>query len=227
MKIATIEQAINDFVVTSITMTNTYHIKHKKNIKAAISVYHSDIEPKIHTAAVDLCDKLIAVRQTIVSLEGKQNKDELVAQSKISQANKDRINIDAELAVLNQTQTLPIPAFKEFHTLEFSNEQNRIAATNIVKKSLATLIEAKLNTNNDNDLQKLDNQISKVKSFVRSIASNTEESQFRKAKHLKIEKENPLYLSGGKKAINDIDNTIAVNNRYLDSYDNTLPLSDD
>lgn len=226
-EIATIERVVNTFVVTSITTTNEFFSKHKDNIKAAESVYRNDIEPKIHTAAVELNDQLIAVRKTIFSLEKKQNQDNLAAEVRIAQANKEKINIDNELAILNEAQPLPVPEFKDFHTLEFSNEQNKIAAANIIKTSLPTLIDAKLKATNESDKQKLDKQINKVKNFVKSIADNTIESRFRNAKRLALEKENPLYLSSGKDSSSDIDNTIAINDRYLDSYDNTLPLSED
>lgn len=63
--------------------------------------------------------------------------------------------------------------------------------------------------------------------FVRSIATNTTESDVRKAKLLALEKANPLYLEGNNTDIDSTDNIIAINDRYLDSYNNALPTSKD
>ena len=84
---------------------------------------------------------------------------------------------------------------------------------------------AKESTNNNNDKYKLEQQIGKVKSFVRSLASNTTESVQRKDRIIEKEKQDTLYLEDKAVSVDDVDHLIAVNERYIDSYDNTLPIN--
>lgn len=222
-----IEHVINHFIADSINTSIDYFKKHKDNLDSAKRVHRNEIEPRVESSAIELNDKLITVRQTIRAIED-QVKEEIDADNgRLKSINDSKINVEGELARLGFDKQLPVPHFQEFHTLRFDNEQNKVAATNIVKNSLPTLINAKKNTDSAADHIKLDTQIKKVHQFVRSIATNTTESDVRKAKLLALEKANPLYLEGNNTDINSTDNIIAINDRYLDSYDNTLPTSKD
>lgn len=72
----------------------------------------------------------------------------------------------------------------------------------------------------------LDAQINRVKTFVKSLASNTPESADRQSRIIAKEKADTLYLGDGSVAVNSVDHIIAVNERYIESYDNTLPIYD-
>ena len=135
------------------------------------------------------------------------------------------VDIDKVLLTLSEDAGIPVPTFPEFTELKFSNDQKRVAAKNIVAHSLKTLIEAKNKVTSGDDKQKLERQINKVKSFVKSLASNTPESADREARLRAAIKDDPLFLGTGITDIDDVDNTIAINERYIDSYDRSLPIS--
>lgn len=225
-EIAIVERAF-DFATSSIETSLKFMAKNKNNLKAAQAVHRNEIEPRVQQTAVELNEKLVAVRQTVRAIEDKRKQEWLASEAKIHENNKKKISVDQELQALGYDKPLPVPYFKDFHALEFDNEQSKVAATNIVKNSLPTLLQLKESAVVDGDRKKIDAQISKVHNFVRSIAKNTDESKVRKAKLLAKEKQNPLYLSGGNKEVNDVDNTIAINERYLESYDNILPIEKD
>ena len=87
------------------------------------------------------------------------------------------------------------------------------------------LVKAKDRTTNDDDNQKIDNKIEQVKDFVRSLANNTPESLARRERVVAKEKTDILYIENDNNITGSIENMLAVTDRYLESYDNTLPIN--
>ena len=217
-EIKTIEYAINVFVMKTIKSTDAFFKEHKSEVDAAKRVYERDVSPSILTEALALRESLEKIGKTVNEISKKrlQIKSTLADQS---------ITVSRELLALTEKTMLPVAAFPDFHELEFDDIERRVAAKNIVSGSLMQLVTAKESTNNNNDKYKLEQQIGKVKSFVRSLASNTTESVQRKDRIIEKEKQGTLYLEDKAVSVDDVDHLIAVNERYIDSYDNTLPIN--
>lgn len=217
-EIKTIEYTLNAFIPNAISTTNNFFNANKKNKEAAERVYEAELEPKVISEAT----KLQAANKKIV--------DRLMVAYRKAEAVRKKnqealIDVDKALLSLSEGAGIPIPAFPEFGELVFTNDQKKVAAKNIVTSSLNTLIEAKNKVTNSDDKVKLENQITRVKRFVKSLASNTPESAEREARLRAAIKDDPLFLGTVVGDIDDVDNTISINERYLDSYDRSLPIS--
>lgn len=217
-EIKTIEHTLNAFIPNTISATNDFFKANKKNGLAADRVYEAELAPKIIKEANKLnatnektAERLVVAYEK-AEAEYKKNQEALV-------------DVDKVLLTLSEGAGIPVPAFPEFTELKFSNDQKRVAAKNIVAHSLKTLIDAKNKVTSGDDKQKLERQINKVKDFVKSLASNTPESADREARLRAAIKDDPLFLGTGITDIDDVDNTIAINERYIDSYDRSLPIS--
>lgn len=217
-EIKIIEHSLNSFIPNTISTTNDFFKANKKNKAAAHRIYEKELEPKIVSEATKLSMTIGKIWKRLGDAS-----DKAVAELR---KNQDAlINIDKVLLSLSEDAGIPVPTFPEFTELNFSSDQKRVAAKNIITNSLKTLNDAKNKVTSSDDKQKLDRQINKVKSFVRSLASNTPESAAREERLRAAIKTDPLFLGTDIGEFDDIDNTIAINERYLDSYDRSLPIS--
>lgn len=217
-EIKTIEHVINSFIPITINTTADFFKKNKKNKSAAVRRYEKDLEPNIIRQAEKLDSEIWEITKRLKKIE----KFALADRKK---KRDDLVDIENTLQILTEEYDIPSPTFPEFNELTFNSDQKRVAAKNIVTSSLKTLVEAKDKAKNKIDIDKLDGQINKVKMFVRSLASDTPESEAREARLIEASKADPLHLGTGISGINDIDNTIAIIDRYIDSYDKSLPIS--
>lgn len=224
-EIKTIEHISNYFVVTTINSTKNFFDKHKDKRVAAERIYMRDVAPDVRREAFELKDKLTAINLTIISMEEAQAAMEADREKQQLLLDEQSIAIDSDLIALTQRTTLTVSDFPEFNELYFKNMEKRTAAKNIVLGALTQLVEAKKKAIKLEEQQKLDNQIGRVKTFVRSLASGTPESVAREARLKEQEKQDALYISADTTDVNDIEHIIAVNERYITSYDNTLPIN--
>ena len=217
-EIKTIEYTLNTFIMTTISTTNKFFKKNKANPSEARAVYERDVKPSIMTEAIEIEKTLKKIKSVIDKVE--TNRAE--ARRKIIEKS---IIIDGDLLALAESKPLPIPAFLDFHELEFNDIERKVAAKNIVTGTLMQLVKAKDRTTNDDDNQKIDNKIEQVKDFVRSLANNTPESLARRERVVAKEKTDILYIENDNNITGSIENMLAVTDRYLESYDNTLPIN--
>lgn len=217
-EIKLIEHTINNFIPNTFTATHNFFKTNKYNKAAAQRIYQKELKPKIKNEAENLDVKIWEVTKQLKTLKKKLLQEQQKRQDEL-------VNIDETLLILAESSNIPLPIFPEFNELNFSSDQKRVVAKNIVTSSLKTLTEAKQRVSNAADEDKLDRQISKVKGFVKSLASDTKESAEREARLIKANKADPLCLSTGIEDISDVDNTIAVIDRYIESYDRSLPIS--
>lgn len=217
-EIKTIEYVINSFIPITVTTTADFFKKNKKNKAAAVRRYEKDLEPNIIRQAEKLDAEIWEITKRLKKIE----KFALADQKK---KRDDLVDIENALQIFTEEYNIPSPTFPEFNELTFNSDQKKVAAKNIVTSSLKTLIEAKDKAKNKIDIDKLDRQINKVKMFVRSLASDTPESEAREERLIEASKADPLSLGTNISDINDIDNTIAIIDRYIDSYDKSLPIS--
>lgn len=215
-EIKTIEYAINYFVITTISTTNKFFKKYKANPSEAKRVYKRDVEPSILKEALELDEKIQKIDKVIEGINTRriESRRQLI---------EDAIVIDEDLIALTHRTQLPIVAFPDFHKLEFDDIERKVAAQRIVSGSLMNLVNARESTSDGSNKHKLNKKIEEVKNFVRSLASDTPESITRKNRISAKEKANILHLENDAVITGDIDNIIAITNRYIDSYDNTLP----
>lgn len=225
-EIAIIEHVVNTFVATTVRASNRFFSKHSEKSKAAEKIYLRDIAPQIREEALSLKDKIGQVLSTLQNIEQtyktlclKQDEEWISARLK---EDEKLIDVDNELLALTRGTLLVAPQFPEFHQLIFDSIENQVAAENIVNGSLMTLVKAKKLAVSESDCAKVEAQINKTKTFVKSLAANTPESEFRKSRLLEAKKQETLLL-GGNDTFSSIDNIIAIEDRYLSSYDNTLP----
>lgn len=217
-EIKTVEYVMNSFVPNTIQTTNKFFKKNKANPEEAERVYKRDVKPSIMSEAVELNEKLEKLDAILNEIDAKRISERT---KKIEKS----IVVDDDLLALTHKAKLPIVAFPDFYELEFDDIERKVAAQRIVSGSLMNLVTAKESTANNNDKQKLDNKINQVKDFVRSLASNTPESVKRRDRITEKEKSDDLYLENNSVTIGNIDNILAVTDRYIDSYDNTLPIN--
>lgn len=217
-EIAVIEHIANSFVPTTITTSNDFFEKYKGKKDAAEKIYLEKIAEQIRSEAFSLKDKIEAITLTLKNLS-------IERERAIQQAEEDSISIDVALIAMTESANLPIPEFPEFHSLKFKNDMNKAAAKNIVMGSLMTLVDAKDKAASVEDKQKLDTEIGNVKTFVKSLASDTPESVAREVRLVEANKADALYLGAEIGSMSDIDNIIAIQQRYIKSYDTTLPSS--
>lgn len=217
-EIKTVEYVMNSFVPNTIQTTNKFFKKHKANPLEAKRVYERDVKPSIMSEAVELNKKLEKLDSILNKIDDKR----ITERKKVIE---NSIVIDDDLLALTHKAKLPIVAFPDFYQLEFDDIERKVAAQRIVSGSLMNLVSAKESAANTNDKQKLDNKINQVKYFVRSLASNTPESVKRRDRITEKEKSDDLYLENNSVAVGNIDNILAITDRYIDSYDNTLPIN--
>ena len=217
-EVAVIEHISNSFVPTTIITSNKFFKKYSGKKEAAEKIYIEKIAGQIREEALSLRTKIEAISATIKTLAEER-------ESAIKKADEDSINIDVALIAMTESANLPIPQFPEFHSLKFNNDMNKAAAKNIVTGSLMTLVDAKNRADSIEDKNKLDAEIGNVKSFVKSLAIDTPESAAREVRVNDANKADALYLGTDISGMNGVDNIIAIQKRYIDSYDTTLPLS--
>lgn len=225
-EVKTIEHIINYFVPTTINTTKKFFSKYKNKHDAALTIYMRDAAPKIRKEALELYTKVHAVHDTIRHMKSAQRALDAIKIKEQRLIDEDSIKIDMELLALTEKTVLPINEFPEFHRLNFKNTEKRVAAQNIVSVSLIQLVEAKNKVSSPTEKQNLDIQIERVKTFVKSLASDTPESIERQSRIIAKEKADTLYLGVSSNRINDVDHIIGINERYITSYDNTLPIND-
>lgn len=215
-EVAVIEHIINSFVVTTINTSNNFFKKHRGKKEAAEKIYLRDVAPQIRKEALELKDKIEAITSTLNNIAVAGNRARI-------KADEDSISIDAELLLMTESAVLPIPQFPEYHSLTFKNNQNKVAAKNIVGGSLMTLVRAKDLARDDIEQEKIEQQINTTKDFVKALACGTPESEAREARLMEASKQDALFLGGANNDITAIDNIIAIEQRYINSYDSTLP----
>lgn len=217
-EIEIIEHAINTFIPETLTTINNYFAKHGDKREAAIKIYNRDMFPVIRSEVAAVGQKVGSVKGLIIGIKSKQL--DLKARR-----DEESISVDEELARLVSITALPEPNFPEFHTLEFESIEKRVAASSIVSRSLKALVEAKKKLDDGDAIAKIDEQIDAAKSFVRSLAINTKESADRDKRLMIAEAKDDLVLNKLSGNIDDINNLISIEQRYIDAYDKTLPPS--
>lgn len=215
-EIVIIETIINSFIVEVCETTNRFFERNSDHRDIAIDVYLKSLFPELSAEIQRTDEKLMMVLETIGAIHN--NRRANIAKT---------INADAELNTLIERSILPVPAFPEFHELNFPSIEKRVAAQNIVIGSLAELVTAKEAAVSTEAKEKLELQIEKVKEFVRSLAVGTPESVMRAERLKKTDSEDVLYITNERDDINNIDNHIAITQKYIDSYDRSLAYNDD
>src|SRR5699024_1147211 len=106
----------------------------------------------------------------------------------------------------------------------FDRIENELLANRIMSDNLPRLNKALVESNSSEQKQRIENMIARCKTFIRSIASNTKEAKERNMRLDVDLSDDPLYLEASKtRSFDDIDNMLSIEQRYLDSYDETLP----
>ena len=217
-EIKTVEYVMNSFVPNTIQTTNKFFKKNKAYPEETKRVYKRDVMPSVMSEAIELNDKLKKLDAILNEIDAKRISERT---KKIERS----IVVDDDLLALTHKAKLPIVAFPDFYELEFDDIERKVAAQKIVSGSLMDLVVAQESTDNNSDKDKLNNKINEVKSFVRSLASNTPESVKRRDRIIEKEKSGALYLENSSVTIGNVDNILAVTDRYINSYDNTLPIN--
>lgn len=217
-EIAVIEHITNSFVPKTIKTSNEFFKKYEGKTVAAEKIYLEKVAGQIRSEALSLKEKIEAIALTLKRLAVDRERA-------IQQAEEDLISIDVALIAMTESANLPIPEFPEFHSLKFKNDMNKAAAKNIVMGSLMTLVDAKSKADSAEDKQKLDTEIGNVKTFVKSLASDTPESLAREARLIEANKADVLYLGTDVSSMSGVDNIIGIQKRYIEGYDRTLPSS--
>lgn len=168
----------------------------------------------------DLRVQLVSMDKRILSADAELEKIlKEVATNKEEQVTWRDVDTDEQSQDMMLTNYFP-----DYHKLTFDDAQNKVVANNIINETLPELIYARDGLKGEQAI-KMDNQIEKVKQFVRSIASNTPESKQRALQRVEQESGSILSIEPQKPYMSEIDLLIGATDRYIESVDRTLPIN--
>ena len=212
-EVLVIKHAINHFVIDTVRSTNNFFVKYKDKKEAAQTIYFRDVAPAIREEALTLYASLRAIVTLLNQIQKKVSENS-------QREDEKSIVVGADLMELTRSMSVSLSGFKDFHQLSFNDPQKLFVANSIMSKTIPELMKAKEKSEALEDKEKIDNQIENSKVFVRSIAMGTPESESRKKR---LSDADLLQVECGSEQMNEVDRFVAIQQRYINSYDYTLP----
>ena len=215
-EIEVLEHTLNTFIPESIRQTKAFFKKYKNAQRSARTIYKRDVLPSFEGEAISLNAKVNDIHAMCKKIEANQEALRL-EQEELA------ITADFNINKLVQNKIIPPPAFPEFNELHFDSIEKKVAAKRIVTNSLPALLKAKEQTMDDQLIDRIDRQLEKTKTFIKSLALGTAESIERNNRLDRARRESVLHLDNKEASMDSIDHLLSVEERYIATYDETLP----
>lgn len=218
--IETLTYLVNEFFIKTSVEVQLFFNKNKRDSNAVGYFYENIIGPLIDKTS-EYKETLKRLDKELRVIERRVREFEAEIEAKVQY---DNISTRNELLDLIEKPSSEIAKFPEYDLLKFDRIENELLANRIMSDNLPRLNKALVESNSPEQKQRIENMIARCKTFIRSIASNTKEAKERNMRLDVDLSDDPLYLEASKtRSFDDIDNMLSIEQRYLDSYDETLP----
>lgn len=208
-EIKTLNHINNFFVVETVRRTKAYLEEHSTYYDIAMRAFATKIGEKLNEEIQSLYKSVTKIDEAIN--RAKEMHIEDLEKGLLSDENLNKL-VEAEI--------VPMDAFPELHSLRFAGVREKVTAFNIANEAIPKLLRAKDNTTDGKELAEIDELIEDVKTYIKGMAIDTDESRLLLEQE-RLESESGLLGLVGQRQLSEADNVMGEVRNYIQGYKNS------
>lgn len=205
-EIKTLNHINNFFVVETVRRTKAYLEEHSTYYDIAMRAFATKIGGKLN-------EEIQSLYKSVTKIDEAINR---AKEMHIEDLEKGLLS-DENLNKLLEAEIVPMDAFPELHSLRFAGVREKVAAFNIANEAIPKLLRAKDNTADEEELAEIDELIEDVKTYIKGMAVDTDESRLL-AEQERLESESGLLGLVGQRQLSEADNVMGEVRNYIQGY---------
>lgn len=205
-EIKTLNHINNFFVVETVRRTKAYLEEHSTYYDIAMRAFATKIGGKLN-------EEIQSLYKSVTKIDEAINR---AKEMHIEDLEKGLLS-DENLNKLLEAEIVPMDAFPELHSLRFAGIREKVAAFNIANEAIPKLLKAKDNTADEKELVEIDELIEDVKTYIKGMAIDTDESRLL-AEQERLESESGLLGLVGQRQLSEADNVMGEVRNYIQGY---------